>query len=263
MKKLTKTFTLLLLVLFITSCNKIFKPKLTEEQQEQQEQTEVDIPIANQEKTEIMTFKGIRLDVEGAYYTEFIDTKGKEIELIDGKNADELFEESGEDYIANKKLVGKKFKVTYQEQKSISDDDKILYGDSYLVINKLEHIDEVVKKNAQRETIYFGKNTLTGKVILKNLIHPVNGSVIKNAMVLKLPQKIRIKAGEDSDGEPDVITDEIEIYGNLDSNTNPNIKYKNLINKNVEITADISFAPSGNYPLLANITEDFEYKILK
>lgn len=117
--------------------------------------------------------------------------------------------------------------------------------------------------NAQIKVIHFGKNTLTGKVILKNLIHPVNESVLKNSMILKLPQKIRIKPDENTDFEDDIITDEIRIYGNIYENTNPNIKYKNLINKKVEITANIVYAPSGNYPLQANIIEDFKYKIIK
>lgn len=105
------------------------------------------------------------------------------------------------------------------------------------------------------ETLHFGSNVLSGKVILKNLIHPVKGTVIKDAMILLLPNKIKFIGDE---GES-TVTNQIRIYGNLSSN--PNIVYKNLINKEVIITANIEFAPSGNYPLDANITEEFTYEL--
>ena len=111
------------------------------------------------------------------------------------------------------------------------------------------------------QVLSFGKNTLTGTVILKNFVHPIKETPILNAMVLKLDKKVRFKADEDV-GE-DIITDEIEIYGDLQKSPyiHPNIKYKTLINKRVTITANIVPAASGYYPLLANITEDFTYKL--
>jgi hypothetical protein len=108
-------------------------------------------------------------------------------------------------------------------------------------------------------TLSFGKNTLTGTVILKTLIHPIKETPLKNCMVLKLNEKVKFKATYE--GEDDLITDEIRIYGDEIKGVVPNVKYKNLINKKVIITANIVYAPSGNYPLLANIIEDFTYKI--
>lgn len=84
---------------------------------------------------------------------------------------------------------------------------------------------------------------------------------IKNAIVLKLPYLIKFTSTDPY--EEDVITDEIRIYGDVSKVTNPNKEYKHLINQQVTITASIVFAPSGNYPLLANIIEDFNYKIHK
>ncbi len=109
------------------------------------------------------------------------------------------------------------------------------------------------------QTLSFGNNTLSGKVILKTLTHPVKGTAIKNAMVLKLAKKVKFKAVAETD--EDVTTDEIRIYGDVTKDVNPNIKYKILINRQVTITANIVYAPSGNYPLLANIIEDFTYKL--
>lgn len=107
----------------------------------------------------------------------------------------------------------------------------------------------------------FGKHTLTGKVILKTLIHPVTEKPIKNAMVLKLPYPIKFTATDLM--EEDVITDEIRIYGDVLKVKDPNTTYKALINKEVKITAIIVYAPSGNYPLLANIIDDFSFTIIK
>ena len=109
------------------------------------------------------------------------------------------------------------------------------------------------------KTISYGQNILSGKVILKNLRHPINGTIIKNAMLLKLPQKLKFKA--EMEDEMDVVTDEIRIYGDVIKNIDPNKKYKALINRQVVITANIVYAPSPYYPVLVNIIEDFKYKI--
>lgn len=112
-----------------------------------------------------------------------------------------------------------------------------------------------------QKTLQFGKNTLTGTVILKTLIHPITEKPIKDAMVLKLPYKVKFTATDEL--ADDVITDEIRIYGDVQKVKDPNTVYKALINKQVEIKANIVYAPSGNYPLLANIIEDFSYTIIK
>ncbi|MDB5232387.1 MAG: hypothetical protein JWN76_3192 [Chitinophagaceae bacterium] len=110
-------------------------------------------------------------------------------------------------------------------------------------------------------TYKYGRNTLTGKVILKDLKHPVSGKTIKNAMVLILPQPVTfIPAGQEEDT---ATTREIRIYGLLNKFVNPNVKYKKLVGKKVAITANYVFAPSGNYPLLVNIIDDFRYKIIE
>jgi len=112
-----------------------------------------------------------------------------------------------------------------------------------------------------QKTLPFGKNTLTGTVMLKTLIHPITEKPIKDAIVLKLPYKVKFTATDEL--ADDVITDEIRIYGDVQKVKDPNTVYKALINKQVEIKANIVYAPSGNYPLLANIIEDFSYTIIK
>ncbi len=108
-------------------------------------------------------------------------------------------------------------------------------------------------------TVSYGKNTLSGRVILKTLVHPIKGTLIKNAMILKLNNKIKFKATEED--EKDVITDEIRIYGDVTKLVNPNKKYKSLIGKRVTIIGNFVYAPSPYYPLPVNIIEDFIYVI--
>ena len=120
-----------------------------------------------------------------------------------------------------------------------------------------------VSKGQNLSTYQFGQHTLTGKVILKNLRHPITDKTIKNAMVFVLPKPVKFVVGPKDEEGYDVTTREIRIYGDVEKNVDPNVKYKNLIGKKVAITADYVFAPSGNYPLLVNIIEDFTYKILK
>jgi len=109
----------------------------------------------------------------------------------------------------------------------------------------------------------YGKISLTGKVILKDLRHPVSGKTIKNAMVLLLPQPVKFIPNAGTEEEDTATTREIRIYGDVTKNTDPNVKYKAMIGKKVIITANYEFAPSGNYPLLVNIIEDFSYKIIE
>ncbi|KAA5534456.1 hypothetical protein F0919_07475 [Taibaiella lutea] len=109
----------------------------------------------------------------------------------------------------------------------------------------------------------YGKLSLTGKVVLKDLRHPINGKVIKDAMVLVLPQPVKFIPNPESEEEDTATTREIRIYGDIMKNVNPNMKYKAIIGKKVTITANYEFAPSGNYPLLVNIIEDFSYKIIE
>jgi hypothetical protein len=115
-------------------------------------------------------------------------------------------------------------------------------------------------KAQEIQTLVYGKNTLIGKVILKDLKHPKTGKTIKNALVFKLPKKVQFKAK--SPDESDTVTDEIRIYGDVNTVKNPSQTYKALINKKVEISANFVFAPSYYYPLLVNIIDDFEYKIV-
>jgi hypothetical protein len=112
-------------------------------------------------------------------------------------------------------------------------------------------------------TYNYGRHSLTGKVVLKDLTHPISGKTIKNAMVLVLPQPVKFIPDSSSEEEDTATTKEIRIYGDLTKNINPNVKYKAIIGKKVIITADYEFAPSGNYPLLVNIIEDFSYEIIK
>jgi len=119
------------------------------------------------------------------------------------------------------------------------------------------------KDNEEIETLYWGSNVLTGKVIIKNLVDPrfTDGREFKNQVVLKLPHKVTFISTGQNEYEGEETTDEIQIYGDLTNYVDPKIKYKDLINREVTITANIVFAPSGNYPLLANIIEDFTYEI--
>ena len=59
--------------------------------------------------------------------------------------------------------------------------------------------------------------------------------------------------------EEDVVKDEFRIYGDVLKVKGPNTTYKALSNNDGKITANIVYAPSGNYPLLVNIIEDFGY----
>ncbi|UAY50933.1 hypothetical protein [Ferruginibacter albus] len=112
-------------------------------------------------------------------------------------------------------------------------------------------------------TYQYGQHTLSGKVILKNLRHPITGKTIKNAMLFVLPQSVTFIADTTDEFSSDATTKEIRIYGDVQKNVNPNVKYKSLIGKRVAITADYIYAPSGNYPLEVNVIEDFTYKILQ
>lgn len=177
-----------------------------------------------------------------------------------------------------------KYNVLSYAYNSISDS---IHKDSINIENKIKsqkfqnnNIDNEIKKTKSSILIFkkacgvssddeniqilsYGKNTLTGTVILKNFVHPIKETPILNVMVLKLDKKIKFKSTGDDGG--DVITDEIGIYGDLQKSPyiNPNIKYKTLINKRVTITANIVPAASGYYPLDANIIEDFTYKLIE
>jgi hypothetical protein len=115
------------------------------------------------------------------------------------------------------------------------------------------------RANAQQVVkLNYGINTLKGKIILKTLIHPLNETDINNCMVLKLDQKVMFN-GNTEFGEGEVITDEIRIYGVQNSTSK---QYNSLINKKVIVKANVYYAPSGFYPLLANINELISYKII-
>jgi hypothetical protein len=116
-------------------------------------------------------------------------------------------------------------------------------------------------KAQEMQSLFYGQNTLSGKVILKDLKHPKTGKIIKNALVFKLSKKVQFKT--QSTDESDVTTDEIRIYGDVNKVKNPSRTYKALVNKKVEISANFTFAPSSYYPLLVNIIDDFDYKIVK
>jgi hypothetical protein len=128
-------------------------------------------------------------------------------------------------------------------------------------ISTLKKIGGISDDDENIQILSFGKNTLSGTVILKNFVHPIKETPILNKMVLKLDKKIKFKST--GDDESNLITDEIAIYGDIQKSPyiNPDIKYKMLINKKVSITANIVYAPSGNYPLDANIIEEFTYKL--
>lgn len=109
----------------------------------------------------------------------------------------------------------------------------------------------------------YGRHTLIGRVILKNLVHPISGKTIKNAMVFVLPKSVKFISDPTDEDSGDATTKEISIYGDLtEKYVDPNVKYKELIGEKVAITANYVFAPSSNYPLEVNIIEDFTYKIL-
>ncbi len=165
----------------------------------------------------------------------------------------------------NWKLDGRKFFQQDSTSKSEVQKEEVFENNSAVVSeNELpvdDYEDNLTNDNTNQndgneiETRYFGENVLEGKVILKNLIHPLKRTVIIDAMILLLPNKVKFIGTE---GET-TVTNSIRIYGNL--NSNPNIVYKNLINKEVIIKADVVFAPSGNYPLDANIIEEFAYEL--
>lgn len=104
-------------------------------------------------------------------------------------------------------------------------------------------------------------NKIKGKVILQDLIHPVTEEILKNCLVLKLEKNTKFIGDVDSDG--DIYADVIRIYGDVQNPILPEKKYAELINKNVVIEAKLTYSPSGNYPLSANIVDDFKFKILE
>jgi hypothetical protein len=121
----------------------------------------------------------------------------------------------------------------------------------------------LASKGQSLQTYEYGKHTLTGKVILKTLTHPVTGKPIKNAMVLELTKPVKFAPPLTDKDDDTAITKEIRIYGDVTKNVDPNVTYKKLIGKKVAVTANYVFAPSGNYPLLVNIIEDFSYRIIE
>jgi hypothetical protein len=135
---------------------------------------------------------------------------------------------------------------------------------TYKMIAFLLVLNILIAEAQQIEKLNYGLNTLKGKIILKTLIHPLNETEIKNCMVLKLNQKVMF-IGNSEFGEGEAITDEIRIYGVQNSTSNnatTNNKYKSLINKQVIVKATVYYAPSGYYPLLANINEFISYKVM-
>lgn len=105
---------------------------------------------------------------------------------------------------------------------------------------------------------------LKGKVILKDLIHPVQETVLKNCLVLQLDETKTFELLQYTNTDKVKITaNEIRIYGNLENEEPPEQRFSHLIDKKVIIKAEVEYAPSGNYPLLVNIIDDFEYKIIE
>lgn len=102
------------------------------------------------------------------------------------------------------------------------------------------------------EAFFGDRIRLVGKVIKEDLIEPVTNEIIKDALILKLPKKIKFKA-KVPEVESDVFTDEIRIYGDLSKPIN----YSFLVDKYVIIEAEINYALSGHYPLPANIVSSF------
>lgn len=122
----------------------------------------------------------------------------------------------------------------------------------------------IVANAQQMQELYYGVNTLTGTIVLKTLMHPIYETPIKDCLVLKLSKKVKF-IGEPVSDELDVITDEIRIYGStLDDvkSVDPELEYKKLINKRVSVKANIFYAPSGHYPLLANMGRIISFKII-
>ena len=103
-------------------------------------------------------------------------------------------------------------------------------------------------------------NKIKGKVILQDLVHPVTEEIIKNCLVLKLEKNTKFIGEVDAEG--DVYADVIRIYGDVQNSVPPEKRFAELINKNVILDAKLTYAPSGNYPLLANIVDDFKFKII-
>jgi len=123
----------------------------------------------------------------------------------------------------------------------------------------------IVVNAQQMQKLHYGVNTLTGTIVLKTLMHPIYETPIKDCMVLKLSKKVKFIAETDSYDESDIITDEISIYGStLDDvkSVEPELLYKKLINKRVSVKANIFYAPSGHYPLLANMGRIISFKII-
>jgi hypothetical protein len=149
---------------------------------------------------------------------------------------------------------------------------KIKLFDDYATFK--EGNEKELKLNLEKTTVYtenYYKNRINvvnwnetsvmeGKVILKNLTNPVTEQIIKDCLVLKLKKKIHIWGEVDNDGW--IITEEIRIYGNQESNEDLNKKHADIIGKNVLITGKVTYAPSGYYPLLANLIGDFDYEIV-
>lgn len=229
-------------------------------------------PFYNVDSPTLLAINLLSMEILRGNFT--IETKDIEILNITEKTADVKYDlvitYSGKEKIVpttmilkkiggNWKLDGRRIFQQDSVYKNEVQEEEVYEGNSAEVgENELSGDDSVNGTNqdaaSEIETLYFGENVLNGKVILKNLIHPVKGTVIKDAMILLLPNKVKFIGDE---GES-TITNSIRVYGNL--NSDPNIVYKDLINKNVIIKANVVFAPSGNYPLDANIIEDFTYE---
>jgi hypothetical protein len=113
---------------------------------------------------------------------------------------------------------------------------------------------------------FFKVNSLTGRVVLKTLRSDITNKPIKNCLILELPKYVTFIPPKDTKEDEcdcsEITTKEIHIVINH-SLIYQGSKYNKLIGKNVTIKAKIDYAPSGHYPLLVNILDDFEYKILQ
>jgi hypothetical protein len=97
--------------------------------------------------------------------------------------------------------------------------------------------------------------TLTGKLVVMTLEHPIREEPLENSLVFKISREVMFKAKEGEDAN-DSLVDKIGIYeDNIQSKEELLAKYKNIIDKDITINASIYFAPSGNYPLLANMSK--------
>ncbi|WP_342644644.1 hypothetical protein [Mucilaginibacter sp. CSA2-8R] len=111
---------------------------------------------------------------------------------------------------------------------------------------------------------FYGTNTLQGKLIYKDLIHPVRLDTIKHALVFELPASILFKANSAGTGYEDSTTARyIRVYSDANGTTPAELRYKPLIGKPIAITANYRCSPSMDYTLPVNINEDFKYKLIK